>query len=81
MFSEILTLNNVSSNMKIVYSLIYVFFFLIDDIIIFIIAMKTLEIKAISNKFGKYSHLIGGIIMLIIGILMIYKPEWLMFNF
>ena len=43
--------------------------------------MKTLEIKAISNKFGKYSHLIGGIIMLLIGILMITKPEWLMFNF
>ena len=81
MFSEILTLNNVSSNMKIVYSLIYVFFFLIDDIVIFIIAMKTLEIKAISNKFGKYAHLIGGIIMILIGILMIYKPEWLMFNF
>ena len=81
MFSEILAINEVSKVSRIIYSLIYVFFFLIDDIIIFIIAMKTLEIKAISNKFGKYSHLIGGIIMLIIGILMIYKPEWLMFNF
>ena len=81
MFSEILTLNNVSSHMKIIYSLIYVFFFLIDDIVIFIIAMKTLEIKAISNKFGKYAHLIGGIIMILIGLLMFYKPEWLMFNF
>ena len=81
MFSEILTINNVNNTMKIIYSLIYVFFFLIDDIVIFIIAMKTLEIKAISNKFGKYSHLIGGIIMIIIGLLMVYKPEWLMFNF
>jgi len=81
MFSEILTINNVSSTMKIIYSIIYVLFFLIDDIIIFIIAMKTLEIKAISNKYAKYSHLIGGLIMLLIGFLMIYKPEWLMFNF
>lgn len=81
MFTQILTINEVSKTAQIIYSLIYVFFFLIDDIIIFIIAMKTLEIKAISNKFGKYSHLIGGIIMLIIGFLMIYKPEWLMFNF
>jgi len=81
MFSEILTINEVSGLMQIIYSLIYVFFFLIDDIIIFVIAMKTLEIKAISNKYGKYSHLIGGIIMLIIGLLMILKPEWLMFNF
>ena len=81
MFSEILTLNEVNTTMKIIYSIVYVFFFLLDDLIVFIIAMKTLEIKAISNKFGKYSHLIGGLIMLLIGILMIYKPEWLMFNF
>lgn len=81
MFTQILTINEVSKTSQIIYSLIYVFFFLIDDIVVFTIAMKTLEIKAISNKFGKYSHLIGGIIMLIIGFLMIYKPEWLMFNF
>ena len=81
MFSEILALNEVSNTGKIVYSLVYVFFFLLDDIIIFIIAMKTLEIKAISTKFGKYSHLIGGLIMLAIGLLILTKPEWLMFNF
>lgn len=81
MYSEILAVNEVDGLSKILYSLIYVFFFLIDDIIVFVLAMKTLEIKAISNKFGKYSHLIGGIIMLLIGILMITKPEWLMFNF
>ncbi len=81
LFTQLLVLNEVSGFMKIVYSFVYVFFFLIDDTIIFIIAMKTLEIKAISNKFGKYAHLIGGIIMLLIGILMLFKQEWLMFNF
>lgn len=81
MFTQILTINEVSKFGQILYSLIYILFFMIDDIIIFIIAMKTLEIKAISNKYGKYSHLIGGLIMITIGILMIYKPEWLMFNF
>lgn len=81
MFTQILTINELSKTSQIIYSIIYVIFFLIDDIIVFFIAMKTLEIKAISNKFGKYSHLIGGIIMLIIGFLMLYKPEWLMFNF
>lgn len=81
MFTQILAINEVSKTGEILYSLLYVLFFMIDDIIIFIIAMKTLEIKAISNKYGKYSHLVGGLIMIIIGILMIYKPEWLMFNF
>jgi len=81
MFTQILAVNEISGSMQIVYSLVYILFFLIDDIIIFVIAMKTLEIKAISNKYGKYSHLIGGLIMLIIGLLLIFKPEWIMFNF
>lgn len=80
-FTEVLSLNNLSSTEYIIYMLLYILFFLIDDIIVFVIAMKTLEIKAISNKYTKYSHLIGGIIMLLLGILMILKPEWLMFNF
>ena len=80
-FTEVLSLNNLSTAEYILYMLLYIIFFLIDDIIIFTIAMKTLEIKAISNKYTKYSHLIGGLIMFILGMLMIIKPEWLMFNF
>lgn len=81
MFVEILSLNNLSKNMYIFYMFIYILVFMLDDIIVFAISMITLEITGISNKYTKYSHLIGGIIMLIIGILMIFKTEWLMFNF
>ena len=80
-FTEVLSLNDLSTTERILYMLRYILFFLVDDIIIFIIAMEALEIKAISNKYTKYSHLIGGIIMLLLGVLMILKPEWLMFNF
>jgi putative Mn2+ efflux pump MntP len=34
----------------------------------------------IKHSYAKYSHLIGGVIMLIIGILMLFKPGILMFN-
>ena len=52
-----------------------------NDIIVFTIAMITMEATGISTKYNKYSHLIGGIIMVIIGILLIFKPGWLMFTF
>lgn len=81
MFTEILGLNNLSKVSYGIYIFIYILFFLIDDLIIFFIAMKTLKVKGISNKYMKYSHLIGGLIMLIIGVLMIVKPSWIMFNF
>ena len=81
LFTNVLAMNNTTTLQTIIYVLIYILFFLIDDIIIFVIAMLTLNIKAISTRYTKYSHLIGGILMLVIGLLMILKPEWLMFNF
>ena len=81
LFTEILSINKVNGVMGIVYNLIYIIFFMLDDFIIFFIAAKTMNIKVISTKYSKYSHLIAGIIMLIIGILLIFKPGWVMFNF
>lgn len=80
-FTQVLALNQVTYWEKIGYLLIYVNFFLLDDIIVFVIAMKTFELTGISTKYAKYSHLIGGAIMIILGILMVVKPGWLMFNF
>ena len=80
-FTELLALNNVSDSMKFFYTFIYIVFFLLDDLIVFFIAMFTMKITGISTKYNKYSHLIGGIIMLLIGLLLILKPEWLMFQF
>ena len=81
MFTEILGLNELSHFEYGLYMFVYIIFFLIDDLVIFFIAMKTLKLKGISNKYMKYSHLIGGTIMLVIGLLMILKPAWLLFNF
>lgn len=81
MFTNVLAMNDLSALEYVIYIGLYLLFFLIDDILIFVIAMKTLKIKGISNKYTKYSHLIGGIIMVLLGILMVIKPEWLMFNF
>ena len=80
-FTQILSMNDLSTVRYMTYMLIYIFFFLIDDILIFIISMKTLKITGISTKYTKYSHLIGGIIMILIGVLLLIKPELLMFNF
>ena len=81
MYTEILGLNNLNSFDYGFYIFVYILFFLIDDLIIFFIAMKTFKVKGISNKYTKYSHLAGGLIMLLIGVLMVIKPEWIMLNF
>lgn len=80
-FASILSINNVTGFLRIVYLLIYTFFYMIDDIVVFVISVCTLNIVTASSKYGKYSSLVGAIIMILIGILLIFKPGWLMFNF
>lgn len=80
-FTDLLAIHNLSFLSYFGYILLYIIFYMIDDIVIFVIAMFTLEVTGISNKYNKYSHLIGGILMLLIGILMIFKPSILMLNF
>jgi thiol-disulfide isomerase/thioredoxin len=80
-FTQILSLNQLPPVQYYLYILLYIFFFMLDDIIVFIIAMKTLEVTGISTNYAKYSHLIGGTLMLLIGALLIVKPELLMFSF
>ena len=80
-FGQLLALNNVSGIQGVFYTLLYVIFFMLDDMVIFIIAMLTTKVAAISTKYNKYSHLIGGLIMIVIGLLLLFKPGLLMFNF
>ena len=80
-FAEILAINNITGIERIIYLLVYTLFYMIDDMVIFIIAVSTLTITTASSKYGKYSSLLAGIIMILMGILLMFKPEWVMFNF
>ncbi|MFA5777668.1 MAG: hypothetical protein WC906_04480 [Parcubacteria group bacterium] len=79
-YTQVLALNELAGWQYYLYILLYIFFFMLDDLFIFFMAMITLEMTGLSTKYSKYSQLIGGLIMLIIGILLIFKPEWLMFG-
>ena len=80
-FTEILSINKVSGILRIVYLLIYVLFYMIDDLLVFTISMFTLEATGITNKYNKLCTLVSSIIMILMGTLLLIKPEWLMLNF
>ena len=81
MFTQVLAINELSTFHHFFYIGLYIFFFMLNELVIFTIAMKTMSIKAISNRYTKYAHLIGGVIMVLLGLLMALRPEWLMFGF
>jgi putative Mn2+ efflux pump MntP len=79
-YTEILTLNALPFWQYYLYLLLYVFIFMLDDMLVFVAAMITLQLVGGTTKYKQWSDLIGGIVMLIIGILLIFKPEILMFG-
>ena len=62
------------------YLLLYIVIFMLDDIIVFVVAMITLQLTGVTTRYKRLSNLIGGVLMLVIGLLLIFKPGWLMFG-
>lgn len=79
-FTQVLAMSNLPKWQYYAYMVLYITIFMLDDLFVFFTAMITLEITGISTKYARISHLIGGILMLIIGVLLILKPELLMFG-
>lgn len=79
-YTKILSLSNLPIWQYYLYLLFYIFIFMLDDLVVFFIAMFTLQVVGMQSKYARFSHLIGGILILTIGILLLLKSEWLMFG-
>ena len=62
------------------YLLLYIVIFMLDDIIVFVVAMFTLQLTGVTSRYRRFGNLIGGVLMLLLGLLLIFKPGWLMFG-
>jgi MFS family permease len=79
-YTQILTLSRLFQWQYYLYLLFYIFIFMLDDLIVFFAAMLTLQLVGAATKYTRISRLIGGIILLIVGLLLILRPEFLMFG-
>ncbi len=57
---------------------IYDFAYILDDVIVFTIAMKTLSLKVFDKKIVQATHLIGALLLIFIGGLLLVDSEFLM---
>jgi len=79
-YTQILALSPLEKWQYYAYLLLYIFIFMLDDLIVFFVAMTTLQMTGATTKYSRISRLVGGIVMLIMGILLLFRPEWLMFG-
>lgn len=78
-FTRILALNGLNFLSYNFYLLLYTLIFMLDDIIVLSLAVITLSRFGLSEKYNYWATLIGGLLILILGILLILKPQLLMF--
>lgn len=79
-YTKILTLNNLSPLAYYSYLALYILMYMIDDFLVFLIAVITLSSKKLTEKQGKWMKFIAGFMMLVLGLLLIFRPELLMFR-
>lgn len=75
-FTQVLALRQLGTLEYYGYILLYDFFFMLDDMIIFGLAVFTVS-GGIGEKYARYCKLVGGAIMFILGLMLLFAPQML----
>ncbi|MBL8704891.1 MAG: hypothetical protein JNM30_08620 [Rhodospirillales bacterium] len=79
-YTQVLALSALPASQHYLYLLLYVLVFLLDDLAVFVTAMVTLQASGLTAQYARYSHLLGGIVLAVLGMLLIFRPDWLKFG-
>jgi len=78
-YTQVLVLSNLPSWQYHVYLSLYILVFILDDLFVFFIAMKTLQVTGLTGAHVRHAHAIGAVVLIVIGFMLLFKPEWLTF--
>ena len=76
-YTQVLALSDLSPLGYYSHLALYIAVFMLDDALIFVAAMLTLQATGLVASYSRWSHLIGGVVLLGIGLMLIFRPEWL----
>ncbi len=74
-FTKIIQLNHLGFLHTQFLMAIYIFFYMIDDFLVFGLAIWGFEKIHLTEKYSQWSALAGGILMLILGYLLMFRPD------
>jgi cytochrome c biogenesis protein CcdA len=78
-FTKILELNKLPLPQWVLMIVIYIFFYMLDDLVVFGLAFWGADHLGLTTKYSKLSNLVGGIVMVILGLLLIFQSQLLLF--
>ncbi len=74
-FTKIIELNHLGFLHTQLLMAIYIFFYMIDDFLVFGLAVWGFDKIHLTEKYSQWSAIIGGILMLILGYLLMFRPD------
>jgi glutaredoxin len=78
-FAQVLALSALAPWKYAGYLGLYVAVFMLDDLVVLVAALKTLEVAGLTGRYARWSNAVGGVLLLAIGVLLILRPQWLAF--
>lgn len=78
-YTQVLALSKLPSWHYHAYLGLYILVFMLDDLFVFFVAMKTLQVTGLTGTYVRHAHAVGGVVLVGIGLLLLLKPEWLAF--
>ena len=79
-FTQILAFNDITDAARYVYIGLFILMYMIDDLIIFAIAIYTMKATGMTTKYRRFTLIFGGVLMYGLGLLLIFAPELLTFH-
>lgn len=79
-FTKILEINQLTVLEEQGLMAIYIFFYMLDDLLVFGLALWGAQHLHLTQKYSRWSTFVGGILMFILGILLLFAPELLRFT-
>lgn len=79
-YTQVLALSQLPAWQYYAYLALYILVFMLDDLFVFVVAMKTLQITGVTTRYARFSHLAGGIVLFAIGAPLLLRPDLLMFG-
>ena len=77
LYTNILTQQGLSASARYGYLLLYILAYMFDDAVMVAVVVATLSRRRMQEGEGRWLKLISGLVILALGLVMIFRPEWL----
>lgn len=77
LYTQILTMQDLPAWKNYAYLALYISAYMLDDTVLLAIVVATLSHRKLQEKEGRWLKLLSGLVIFALGLVMIFKPEWL----